>query len=39
MNCMDSDYRSRIAQAGQEKALYLVKNQQFDQQIQTLLCE
>lgn len=38
MNCMDSDYRQSIAQAGQEKALYLVKNQQFDQQIQTLLC-
>ena len=38
MNCMDSDYRQSIAQAGQEKALYLVKNQQFDKQIQTLLC-
>lgn len=37
--CMNESYRSRIAQAGQEKALYLVKNQQFDQQIQTLLCE
>ena len=36
--CMTESYRSRIAQAGQEKALYLVKNQQFDQQIQTLLC-
>lgn len=39
MNCMDADYRQSIAQAGQEKALYLVKNQQFDKQIQTLLCE
>lgn len=36
--CMTESYRSRIAQAGQEKALSLVKNQQFDQQIQTLLC-
>lgn len=39
MNCMDAEYRLSIAQAGQEKALYLVKNQQFDKQIQTLLCE
>jgi glycosyltransferase involved in cell wall biosynthesis len=36
--CMTESYRSRIAQAGQQKALSLVKNQQFDQQIQTLLC-
>ena len=36
--CMNESYRSRIAQAGQQKALSLVKNQQFDQQIQTLLC-
>ena len=39
MNCMDAEYRLSIAQAGQEKALFLVKNQQFDKQIQTLLCE
>ena len=36
--CMDTAYRRKIAEAGQEKALYLVKNQQFDKQIQTLLC-
>ena len=36
--CMNESYRSRIAKAGQEKALQLVNNQQFDQQIQTLLC-
>ena len=38
MLCMDADYRRTIAKAGQEKALSLVNNQQFDQQIQTLLC-
>ena len=37
--CMDKSYRSAIAQAGQKKALYLVQNQQFNKQIQTLLCE
>lgn len=37
--CMDTDYRQQIAKAGQQKALHLVNNQSFDQQIQTLLCE
>lgn len=36
--CMDADYRQKIAQAGQKKALQLVSNTTFDQQIQTLLC-
>ena len=39
MRCMNADYRRQIAEAGQKKALQLLKNQQFDQQIQTLLCE
>ena len=39
MSCMDADYRQTIAKAGQKKALHLVQNQQFDTQIQTLLCE
>ena len=38
MLCMDTEYRRTIAKAGQEKALQLVNNQQFDRQIQTLLC-
>lgn len=37
--CMDGSYRSTIAQAGQKKALHLVKKQQFDNQIASLLCE
>ena len=37
--CLDESYRRSIALSGQKKALYLVENQQFDQQIQTLLCE
>lgn len=37
--CMDTDYRQHIAKAGQKKALELVNNQHFDQQIQSLLCE
>lgn len=37
--CMDIDYRRQIAKAGQQRALFLVNNQQFDQQIQNLLCE
>lgn len=36
--CMETDYRQKIAKAGQEKALELVNNQQFDQEIQNLLC-
>lgn len=36
--CMDADYRQSIAKAGQEKAFQLVKNQQFNQQIQKILC-
>ena len=37
--CLDEDYRQPIAQAGQKKALQLVKNQSFDNQITRLLCE
>lgn len=37
--CMDEQYRSKIAVAGQEKALSLVNNQSFDDQIYSLLCE
>lgn len=37
--CMDTDYRQQIAKTGQKKALELVNNQHFDQQIQSLLCE
>jgi len=37
--CMDDIYRQQIAKAGKQKALYLVNNQHFDQQIQKLLCE
>jgi glycosyltransferase involved in cell wall biosynthesis len=37
--CMDTDYRQQIAKTGQQKALQLVNNQHFDQQIQSLLCE
>lgn len=37
--CMDDAYRQSIAQAGQEKALQLVQNSSFDDQITTLLCE
>lgn len=36
--CMDTDHRRKIALAGQKKALQLVNNTSFDQQIQTLLC-
>jgi len=36
--CMDKNARQQIAQAGQEKALQLVNNQSFDDQIQKLLC-
>ena len=36
--CMDTAYRRKIAEAGQKKALDLVSNTTFDQQIQTLLC-
>ena len=36
--CMDKNERQQIAQAGQEKALQLVNNQSFDDQIQKLLC-
>lgn len=38
MLCMDADYRQSIADAGQQKALQLVKDQPFDQEIQKLLC-
>jgi len=37
--CMDESYRRKIATTGQKKALQLVNNQQFDKQIQSLLCE
>lgn len=39
LRCMNESYRRMIAQAGQKKAGELVKNQKFDQQIQSLLCE
>lgn len=39
MRCMDADYRHKIAQSGQQKALKLVNNQSFDEQITRLLCE
>lgn len=38
VRCMENDYRCSIARAGQEKAMKLVKNQSFDEQIQQLLC-
>lgn len=37
--CKDETYRQSIAKAGQAKAARLAKEQQFDQQIQTILCE
>lgn len=37
--CMNPDYRRTIAQAGQEKAIQLIKNSSFDAQITQLLCE
>ena len=37
--CMDKTFRQAIAQAGQQKALNLVNNQSFDDQIQALLCK
>ena len=36
--CMDEDFRTSIAKAGQQKAVQLVNNQSFDKQIQSLLC-
>jgi predicted MPP superfamily phosphohydrolase len=36
---MDEEFRRSIAKAGQKKALQLVQNQSFDDQIATLLCE
>ena len=36
--CMDTDHRRKIALAGQKKALQLVNNQSFDDQITKLLC-
>ena len=36
--CMDTAYRRKIAAAGQRKALQLVNNQSFDDQITKLLC-
>ena len=38
LQCLDEDYRLSIAQAGQQKALQLVNNQSFDDQITRLLC-
>ncbi len=38
MQCMDADYRRSIAETGQKKALQLVNNQSFDDQITRLLC-
>jgi len=37
--CMDGEFRLSIAKAGQKKALQIVQNQSFDDQIATLLCE
>lgn len=39
LQCMDIEYRNKIAEAGQKRAIQLVNNQVFDQQIQHLLCE
>lgn len=39
LQCMDREYRNKIADAGQKRAIQLVNNQVFDQQIQHLLCE
>ncbi|MBQ7631918.1 MAG: glycosyltransferase family 4 protein [Paludibacteraceae bacterium] len=39
LQCLDADYRRLIAQAGQQKALQLVNNQSFNEQITKLLCE
>ena len=36
--CMDTDHRRKIALAGQRKALQLVNNQSFDEQITKILC-
>lgn len=36
--CMDTDHRRKIALAGQKKALQLVNNTSFDDQITKLLC-
>lgn len=36
--CMDKEGRQQIARAGQEKAMQLVNNQSFDDQITKLLC-
>ena len=37
--CMDPNERAQLAAAGQEKAIELVNNQSFDDQIYKLLCE
>ena len=37
--CMDKEERQKIAKAGQEKAMQLVNNQSFDDQITKLICE
>ena len=37
--CLNNDYREQIAREGQNRAIKLVDNQMFDQQIQNLLCE
>ena len=36
--CLDADFRHRIAAAGQAKVQQLIQNNAFDQQIATLLC-
>ena len=38
VRCMDTEYRKRIAAAGQKKAMQLVQNQSFNPSIQHLLC-
>lgn len=37
--CLEPTYRQQIAEAGQRKAMQLVNEQCFDQQIQDLLCK
>ena len=37
--CMDAGYRKQIAANGQRKAVQLVKNSCFDEQIQRILCK
>ncbi|MBO4249689.1 MAG: glycosyltransferase family 4 protein [Paludibacteraceae bacterium] len=38
VRCMDANYRKNISEAGQKKAMQLIKNESFGQQIQSLIC-